>query len=194
MMKNTFTMNSFFETSGYNENIFNKQKENFADLWKSIRETSFLNLKQKWQEFKTTIKNVGIEQEIIEIFNKHFKTSFNSFNDIPEPNEEVLLEDVLYEDWKHWWEKVKTEIFPALSFYPALQAWLEIDKVIKNQNITFENVLVIAVYGIFWVALISLKYSREWLHWKKKNPHEYELEQMEKRRTKKAKKLKKKVS
>ena len=84
-----------------------------------------------------------------------------------------LGESVINEDAKHWWELIKTEAFPTLAFYPALQVWLEFDKMLKG---TQYSGTVIAFYATFWLLLISGKYIKGWMEWKKTNPAEYSKE------------------
>jgi len=77
------------------------------------------------------------------------------------------------EDAKHWWDLLKTEMFPTLAFYPALQVWLEFDKMLKGTEYSGK---AIAFYAAFWLLLVSGKYIKGWLDWKKTSPDEYSKE------------------
>jgi len=80
---------------------------------------------------------------------------------------------IINEDAKHWWELVKAESFPVLSFYPALQVWLELDKAIKG---TGGDIKTMLIYAAIFLTLISGKYVVGWMKWKKENKSEYEDE------------------
>ena len=88
-------------------------------------------------------------------------------------NEEIILS----EDIKHWWDLIKTEAFPTLAFYPALQVWLELDKILKGSDYSGK---VIGFYAALWLVLISGKYMAGYLKWKKEKPDEYEMEKLAK--------------
>ena len=88
-------------------------------------------------------------------------------------DEKRLNEAMISEDAKHWWDLIKTEAFPTLAFYPALQVWLEFDKMLKG---TAYSGTVISFYAAFWLLLVSGKYVKGWLDWKKTSPEEYDKE------------------
>lgn len=106
------------------------------------------------EELSAFLKKVGIDEHTFK--NKLFKESIE-----------------INEDMSHWWNMIKTEAFPTLAFYPALQVWLELDKILKG---TPYSGAVIAFYASFWLLLISGKYISGWLKWKKENPEEYNKE------------------
>ncbi len=58
--------------------------------------------------------------------------------------------------YKHWWEVVKQEGWPTLTFWPALQVWFEIDKWMSGGGVVSPQKIII--YSLFWIALISTKY------------------------------------
>jgi hypothetical protein len=110
-------------------------------------------------------------------FNKAFGTNYRYLEDIYDEKIKPLRESTtLNEDLGHWWNIVSTEGFGALSFYPALNVWLEIDKLLRGQDI---NMRVVIVYSMLWVLLISGKYVKGWMDWKKQNPEEYEKERQQ---------------
>ena len=150
-------------------NIFDKAKEEFKKLsseeFKAKCKKSFEEItrnkridKDDWRMFFEVIGGLGIH--------------------IPEETvkkltEEIVYNEVINEDIKHWWDMVKSEAFPTLAFWPGLQVWLELDKLIKG---TSYNGKVIGVYAAMWLLLISGKYLVSWMDWKKKNPEEYKQE------------------
>ncbi len=149
--------------------------------------------KDAWKKFSTYIKeqnDKALEDKVISIINKHMDSNYKSLADI---DKEKLTEDVLTESIRHWWKKVRGEIFPTLSFYPALQAWLEIDKLIKGDEFSGG---VIGTYSCIWLFIVSGKYILEFKKWKKQNPEEHEKEKIERkdRRKQRVKKLLRKES
>lgn len=110
-----------------------------------------INLVDK-DEFSKVLKKLGINE-------KGFKT--------------LIDESIINEDAKHWWNLVKTELFPTLSFYPALQIWLELDKMLRGTPYSGK---VLLFYAALWLILISGKHIKQWMDWKKQNPEEYSKE------------------
>lgn len=130
-------------------------------------------LKKQFKEFMDMVPS-GIETPIVSIINKAFGTRYKYLQDMINDKIPPLRESTtLNEDLAHWWDVVKTELFPTLSFYPALTAWLEIDKLLRGQDI---NIRVLVIYSMFWLLLISGKYIKGWHDWKRQNPDEYEKE------------------
>lgn len=127
-------------------------------------------LKGEFDKFVETIQTAGLEKEAISIINKGFDTRYKSLEQI---KRERLRESSLNEDLAHWWELVKTEAFPTLAFYPALTVWLELDNLLRGQDV---NMKVVIVYSLFWVLLVSGKYIKGWNKWKQQNPDEYNAE------------------
>lgn len=82
-------------------------------------------------------------------------------------------ESTVNEDLRHWWDLVKTEAFPTLAFYPALQVWLELDKMLKGTPYSGK---VIGFYAALWMVLMTGKYISGWMKWRKNQPDEYEME------------------
>ena len=127
-------------------------------------------LKNEFDKFVFAVETAGLEPEVISIINKGFDTRYRSLEQI---KRERLRESELNEDIAHWWELVKTEAFPTLAFYPALTVWLELDNLLRGEDL---NMRVVIVYSLFWVLLVSGKYVKGWNLWKKQNPEEYNAE------------------
>lgn len=83
---------------------------------------------------------------------------------------------VINESAKHWWDLIKTEAFPTLAFLPAFQVWLELDKMLRG---TGGDTKVAMIYAAIWLVLISGKYVKGWMEWKKSNPEEHAKERAE---------------
>ena len=131
-------------------------------------------LEKQWEIAKEMIEKYEVEDEALEIINRSFKTRFHSLDDINRKQLRKMLPESnnpLNEDLKHWWEMVKDEGFPTLSFYPALQAWMELGKLFDGPDtVNWER---LAIYSAFWAAIVSGKYFKAFMKWKKQNPKEY---------------------
>lgn len=140
-----------------NNNIFKsiiKGLQNFTD--EKVKTT----LKSNFVKFTKFIKDNNIEDETLYIINKYFKTNYTDISQI----KYNISESIINEDFKQYWETIKGEAFPTLSFYPALQVWLEIDKLIKSNGIVSNSSLkMIIIYGIFWLLLVSGKYVKQYM-------------------------------
>lgn len=123
------------------------------------------------------------QEKVLGAINKAYGTNYRNVDDLKSQIRANIKESTeLNEKWSHYWDLIKGEAFPALSFYPALTAWLEIDKWIRQSGDV--NSRVIVVYGLIWLLLISGKFVKGFRKWKKDNPEEYYSE-----RPKKAAKL-----
>ncbi len=130
--------------------------------------------------------------KILGIINKAYGTNYKDIKDLKKQTNANLKESTeLNEDWARYWDLIKGEAFPALSFFPALTVWLEIDKIIRSGD---ANARVIIVYGLIWLLLISGKFIKGFKKWKKEHPEEYyeERPKAKARMEKKAAKAKKK--
>jgi len=145
-------------------------------------------------------KFVGIFQEqdemtqekILGAINKAYGTNYKGVGDLKKQIRANLKESTeLNEDFKHYWDLIKGEAFPALSFYPALTVWLEIDKWVRQSG--DPNARVIIVYGLIWLLLLSGKFVSGFRKWKKEQPEEY-YEERPKAKARMEKKVKKKAS
>jgi hypothetical protein len=115
----------------------------------------------------------GIDlDKVLGIINKAYGTNYKNIGDLKKQINASLKESTeLNEDWARYWDLIKGEAFPALSFFPALTVWLEIDKIIRSSGDA--NARVIIVYGLIWLLLISGKFIKGFKKWKKEHPEEY---------------------
>ena len=154
----------------YLNESFNKNK--FLDALKKISRYPFDRVKKifksSWEEFLDIIKKQGVEDEVLKVLNRNFGTNYRSLQSIP-LNESVLLN----EDFKHYWEFIKDQAFPALSFWPMLQVWLDIDKILRGSSV---DMSVTSVYAVMWFSLVSGKFIGAWNQWKRNNPDQWEKE------------------
>lgn len=158
-----------FEQFIINENMVDVAKNFLKRL--DFRKTKDF-LKGEFDKFVDSAVSGGIEGEVVTLINKSFDTRYRNLSQL---QRERLREsdEMVNEDLGHWWEVVKTEAFPTLAFYPALTVWLEIDKLFKGQDMDMTRTVV---YALFWILLISGKYVKGWMNWKKQNPDEYSSE------------------
>jgi len=158
-----------FGTYMLNENMVQQTKNTLSKM--DVNKLKKF-LQSEFMSFVDMAKSSGIEMEVVSIINKGFGTRYRNLDEI---SRQRLRESVINEDLSHWWDTVKSEGFPTLAFYPALNVWLELDKVFQGQDINIKRTIV---YSLFWLLLISGKYIRGWMDWKKQNPDEYKKERM----------------
>lgn len=127
--------------------------------------------KDNWTKLANIIKNQGKEKRALQIINKAFNTNFSSLDQITKSK--IQESNNINEDFAHFWDFLKDQAFPTLSFYPALTAWLELDKLLSGGDFSLTKTLV---YATFWLLLVSGKFVKSWKRWKQQNPEEWEKE------------------
>ena len=145
------------------QKLLNKIGNKSTNLVKKI-------FKDNWIKLANIIKSNSLEKSALSIINRYLKTNFRSLDQI----ENMAIKESVNEDFKHYWDIVKAEGFPTLAFYPMLQVWFEVDKLLKGTGEA--NIKVMLTYGLFWVLLVSGKHIKGWFDWKKANPEEHEAE------------------
>ncbi len=99
-------------------------------------------------------KKQDVEKDAINIINKYFGVNYKSLDQLQKSP--VLIENKLInEDWCSWWKEASNNMYDALSFYSLLQAFLELDKLIKHSDDA--NISYVMVYFLIWSAIISGK-------------------------------------
>jgi len=147
----------YIEMESVNEGVFVDVLKKIAGEPKAI----FKKLKDSWNKLKGTIVAKGMEDDALRIINKHFKTNYKTLKQI---SRDKLVSGYLNEDFAHYWDLIKKETFPVLSFYPALQCFFEIDKLLKGGGDV--NIRTLIVYGLFYVFLVSGIYIFSWNKWR----------------------------
>lgn len=137
-------------------NMFNKIKKEMVGF-------SFSEIERKSEQAFDDILNVLDKDDLAKVLKK---LGIN-------PNIIMKNESVIDESAKHWWDLIKTEAFPTLAFYPALQVWLELDKMLKGTEYSGK---VIGFYAAFWLILVSAKYVKGHFDWRKEKPQEFAKE------------------
>lgn len=126
--------------------------------------------KDNWIKIANIIKKKGEEDRALQIINKNFETNYKSLDQISKAK---IREEVMNEDFAHFWDFLKDQAFPTLSFYPALTAWLELDKLLSGGDFNLNKTLI---YAAFWLLLVSGKFVKSWKRWKQQNPEQWEKE------------------
>ena len=142
-------------------------------LWRMPLKQAEKLMRDSWKKMTSVIKKQGKEEEILHLINKYFTTGFRNLDDVARQKIKESKDERVNEDLAHFWDLAKVELFPAFSFYPALQVWMNIDKIIQGEPASFK---VIAAYSLWFLFLISGKHIAQWAKWKKDNPKEFEKE------------------
>jgi len=111
-------------------------------------------LRGKVKEFFKKLESNGIDRKkVIAITNKHMWSNINNPNQLTSKKiTESRLDESVFGDW---WTEATGNLYGALSFYPLLTAFLEMDKVIKSSGDA--DVRSMSIYFLIWVAIISGK-------------------------------------
>lgn len=158
----------YYLTENRNE-IFNVIKDLKNIEWRSVKDKFIKHIKNFTNIF--TDEN---EKEALKIINKHFKLNLKSLDQILKV--EIKEGYTINEDLKHWWDFVRGTGFSVVSFVPALNAWIEFDKMLRAGSISGGNIRVMIIYTLIWLTFLSIKYTADWRKWKKENPDEYAKE------------------
>jgi hypothetical protein len=114
--------------------------------WDKAKKT----LQSSFRYFIKFAKDKGIEKQVLNIINRMVGKQYRNLNDLMKVS---LKEDVLYEG--EWWDEAKNNFYGAVSFYPLLQAFLELDKVIKDAG--GADMKYVAIYALIWASIVSGK-------------------------------------
>jgi len=117
--------------------------------------------KWSWNKVKKTLQNAfkylirfakdkDIEKEVLSIINKMIGKQYRKLEDLTKVS---LKEDVLYEN--KWWDEAKGNFYGAISFYPLLQAFIELDKVVKDAG--GADMKYVLIYALIWASIVSGK-------------------------------------
>lgn len=127
--------------------------------------------KKSFDKMIKIIIDNNIESDFLNIINKNLKTNYKSLKQL-----QALKESNLNEDFKNFLTFWKGETFPALSIFPTLQIWFEIDKLFSGVNIVDLDWKKMAVYGLLWILILTGQHIRLFKKWKKENPQDWENE------------------
>jgi len=132
-------------------------------------------LQSSWDKFyKTISKHPELEDKIIKLLNRKTNIKVKSLKSLDKMKLQESNE--LNEDWKHFWEWFGDQGWGALSIFPTLSIWFEIDNFLNVYDFADVDFRRIGIYALLWVAMITGKQISMWRKWKKDNPDEWEQE------------------
>jgi len=140
------TETTLYESRGLLKTELNKLKSMTWDKAKSF-------LKKQFDTFNKSVKKAGIEKEVINILNKHMGTRVSTLSSLA--TQKIVEKHELNEGFTDWWKEASVNLYGALSFYPILMVFLELDKVIKGSDMADPK--SIAIYALIWIAVITGK-------------------------------------
>jgi hypothetical protein len=112
-------------------------------------------IKGKVSQLIEYIKSSDIDEKaLLRVINKHFNTTFTNMNSMM-TKRIVERVDSVDEGIKDWWKEATGNLYGALSFYPLLTVFLELDKIIKGS--ADANIRAMLIYLIIWVLIITGK-------------------------------------
>lgn len=113
-------------------------------------------LRQKAVEFVSIIKNDPYidEKNVLRIINTKFGTNFSNINSVFANG---ITESLKLNEGKlgDWWKEASGNMYGALSFYPLLTVFLELDKIIKDQP--GANIKAMIIYFLIWILIVTGK-------------------------------------
>lgn len=150
-------------------------KDIFTRLAEKIRSLGTSNaeriMKKNFNIFCDKYSGTEHEKRILQSVNRVLGSNWTSLEQIRQAK--VPGKEYIKEDLAHYWKEIREQGLPALLFYPALQVFMEVDKIIRGLPF---NETVITFYSTLWITLVSLSYVSKWKKWKKESPEEFEKE------------------
>ena len=130
-------------------------------------------MKNSWEDFVNRTEDYPeLQTKILGLINKRFNTNFRSLEEIGNKK----IQESLNEDFKHYWEWFKDQSWPAMTIFPTLQIWFELDTLLDGAGFDDLNFKKIVIYGLLWVILVTGKHIKMWKKWKRENPKQWEKE------------------
>ena len=137
------------EDTGFVKDLVNRLGRMSWDSAKNL-------LKQKARDFISYVKgdNEIDANAILRLINTRLGTHFTTLDSVIT---KALGEGVdrCDEGLKDWWHEASVSMYGALSFYPLLTVFLELDKIIKGSGDA--NIRSMMIYFIIWVLIVSGK-------------------------------------
>lgn len=115
-----------------------------------------------------------LEDQILKLINSKLGANFRSLKDAQKKKVQEGYE--INEDFSHFWGWFKDSLWPAVTIFPTLQVWFQIDKLLEGAGIEDLNFKKIAVYALLWLTLVTGKHIKMWKKWKEEEPEEFEKE------------------
>jgi uncharacterized protein (UPF0335 family) len=146
-------LETFTEITNIDENrsfIMTTIKDLFSKSYGKVKTSLTLAARKVMKFFKEN----GLEKEIIDIINKSLGTGYHSFNQLVK----IPIKENINEGFKEWYDEAKMHGYNALAFYPLLNMFMEIDKLIKGQDYSMR---ILIVYFVLWVGVIAGKITKD---------------------------------
>lgn len=131
------------ESTGIVRKAIDKIKKLPIQKAKNLMRSSFLSL-------VSYAKKNDIEDEVLSIINKLLDANYKRLKDIANKKINSYLKEN-----NEYWDEAKKNMYGAASFYPLLQAFLELDKVVKDTGDA--SLGYVGVYGLIWAAVVGGK-------------------------------------
>jgi len=138
--------------------ILFESKSAFRDAINKIKNWTWNKAKDKIQKsFRYVVsfaKTHNVEKELLFIINKLLGNG--TYTNLNQLNKLSLKEGILLED-NSFWKEMVNNLYGAMSFYPLLEALLELDKLVKNQG--GADIKYVLSYALIWVLIVTGKVS-----------------------------------
>ena len=147
-----------------------------------IKRLSKMGYRKAEKELKGSTKGIlqlfldkGMQEEALLIINKHLKTRFKSLKDIGRQHRIPIREgeEILNEDLKHLWGFIESQSWVGLAFFPILQLYLELEKLLSNSGVDYKRILI---YGAIFMFIMSAKHVQLFNKWKDTHEKDWEME------------------
>lgn len=142
----------------HDEMVLNENRAYIVQIMNTLKNMTWDKaqnfMRGKVKEFFNKLEASGVDRKkILSIANKHLWSNFKS--PTPITNKKITESRLDEGIFKTWWSEATGNLYGALSFYPLLTAFLEMDKVIKQSGDA--DVRAMSIYFIIWIAIITGK-------------------------------------
>jgi hypothetical protein len=122
--------------------------------------------KSSFDNFVKMVMDSGQEKEVLEILNRSLGINAKTLKSLS--NRRVSeSKGSVNEGLGDWWKEAAGNFYGAMSFYPLLTVFLELDKVVKGADNA--NVRAVIIYSIIWLLVITGKVAANAISGRKSN-------------------------
>ena len=181
-------LDDYLEREELNEGQKQKQFLRFLDDLKDKSSTAIVNMfKKEWNKLLAILQNQDLENDALKIINKRMGTHYKKLDDISRAKlvKGMVKEDVLNEDVTHWWREIRGTTYGIVSFYPAFQCFIQLNKLMDGVKPNMKKILI---YGLMYIFIVSGRYIMTWNDWRKSPEGKEEKLKKEKKKEDKKKK------
>ena len=126
--------------------------KSFKPLLSLTWKKAMSKMKQSFVHLTRQMKENGKEKEVLQILNKYLNTNYKSLDDI---QKQSIKEGKISSGLGNWWGEAKSNFYGAVSFYPLLTAFIELDKLVKGSGDA--NAKYVLSYALLWAFIVSGK-------------------------------------